>query len=511
MKRTTAKIIGTSCVVATLATSLWLTPKIALRNDISNTRANVTNNQEYIEELNRIEDDLDVVFENKELLEHLKKLRTELTIRDLRNIKKVDIPNTLTDTNLSDLKYLINLETLHIKDNEIDLSDIKYNSKLTNLSLSGCKVKNNEDIPNSVKYLSLINSYVEDNKFVVPYDTTNLSFSNTTVSNVVFKNPTNPNIFYFSGNTIFDLENIKDCSNINSLTLIECPNIKNGSVLSNFKDIEHLTIDDYSPIWLTFDTFKTLNNLEEEQKEQLKKEIRTLDKIAKSLVPFEMEDYEKVNKIVRNVMSRVTYDKNVLEKIEGYEALISMYEKQPIYHVLNGEDGICTNYACLFTALANRVGLENYLQQNDLHSWNLVKEDNKDTYSSYDTVELDKNISVLKDEQGNPIINEERNSLYYLKHYEEDRLYYYDFDYEKINSDNYEAPIELRETTDKDFTLGYINPNTIDRKNAKELARIKTILIEVLILEAIALFLKATETIKELKEDIKEFKTKKFN
>ena len=504
MKETTAKIIGTSCVVAALATSLWITPKIALRNDISNTRANITNNQEYIEELNSIEDDLDVVFENKELLEHLKKLSTELTIRDLRNIKKVDIPHTLTDTNLSDLKYLINLETLHIKDNEIDLSDIKYNSKLTNLSLSGCHIKNNEDIPNSIKYLSLINTYVEDNKFVVPYDTINLSFSNTTVSNVVFKNPTNLNLFYFSGNTIFDLDNIKDCTNINSLTLIECPNIKNGSVLSNFKDIEYLTIDDYSPIWLTFDTFKNLNNLDEEQSEQLKKEIRALDKIAKSLVPFEMDDYEKVNKIVKNVMSRIEYDKNVLEKVDGYESLISLYEKEPIYHVLNSEDGICINYACLFTAIANRVGLDNYLQQNELHAWNLVKEQNEDTYSSYDTVELDKNISVLKDESGKPVINEEKNSLYYLKYNEEDRLYYYDFDYEKIDSENYEAPIELREKTDKEYTLGYINPNTIERTNARELVRIKTIIIELLVLEALALFLKMTSIVKEVKKEIKE-------
>lgn len=482
MKKKTTKIIGTTCLVAALATATWVSPSIVLSDDIANTKANTTNNQVYINELTAIEDTVEVKFHNKELFNLIAQQYPDLTTGKLREIEVLSIDTQLTNNDLSDLKYLINLKGLVIKNNFVNLDDLKYNAYLCNLTLDYCSVTNFASLPNSIKTLEIYNTDVTDDKIIAPYETEIIVLSESAFNGLALKNKEALKHFNFSGYNIFDLTSISGCPNLRSIILTTCPNVRNGQVLSEYHDIDIISLDDYAPIWIDKNTIYYLDNIDQVMKEQIIKEVRNLDKIAESLVPFEIPDTEKVSKITRNVMSRVKYDEAILNDEENSAEISAKYNDNPIYYALKGEDGVCVNYACLFTALANRVGLDHYQQRSASHTWNVVKKSSDSEYKGYDTTQLDTQNAILKDENGNPTISD-RETLYYLLHEGEDSLYYYNFDTESIPSSDYDGIVEKKDNVDLSYELGYINPNTEERVLERQKVRVTTLGIGVIITE----------------------------
>lgn len=448
--------IGSKCICTGVVLSILLSPQLT-KAEVNYTEADLVNNPIYLEELTKIEEDYTINFQNKELYKIIEnQLGKKITVKDLRDIKTLEI-NKLSDTNLNDLKYLINLESLTILENEINLSDLKYNKNLKTLALMGCTLTNTKDLPNSIEKIEYTLSDIKDKTLTVPFNTYQLAINDTLFSNIHLKNPTNLTYLSFTGYSILDLEVFKECSNLLKCEFKYCPNIKNGNILTTLQNLEMLVLDDYTSIWLDTESLRNLNCIDENNKEDILKKSKELDKIAHSLVPFEMSEEDKVRSIVLNIASRLEYDTSALDDSELAKSLSNEYNRLPITYALQGE-GVCINYACLFTALANRVGLTNYQNFSETHTWNIIKEN--DEYNAYDVTNMDSKEALLKDNSSTPIIDEDHTYQYYFDINNEECLYYYDFEPSKINNTTFRSviysPTEL-ENTD----IGYVEDLTI--------------------------------------------------
>ncbi len=84
-----------------------------------------------------------LVFENKELETLLKKkfLTDKLTFANLKLLHSLEIKE-LKDTNLSDLKYVTNLEKLTLTDMSIDGKDLEFNQNLKTLTIKEGTLEN---------------------------------------------------------------------------------------------------------------------------------------------------------------------------------------------------------------------------------------------------------------------------------------------------------------------------------------------------------------------------------
>ena len=168
-----------------------------------------------------------------------------------------------------------------------------------------------------------------------------------------------------------------------------------------------------------------------------------------------MPDEEKVRGITLNVASRIEYDYTVQNQEEIADQVSSEYNKYPITYALDG-NGVCINYACLFTALANRVGLENYQDISPKHTWNMAEIDGE--YRAFDITNIDGEYAILRGNNNQPYKNENQTYQYYFNLHDEDQLYYYNFNPDTvIGTDHKGELVELTEVGE--YNIGYVKNN----------------------------------------------------
>ena len=426
----------TNTGVALIATTPIPIPPYINKKVIPYTQTDITNNVVFVSELRKIEENYQIKFKNKELYEILKKqLGENFTINDLRKVRELTI-DSLSNPDLSDLKYLINLKKLTIMNTStINLGDLKYNINLNSLILYASKENNTNELQNNIDYLELIATEITDNDLFIPYNTTSLRIYGTLFDSFNIKNPSNLNFFSYNSFSILDLNCLSNCTNLFNVNISVSPNIKNSHILASLPHLTVLKLDDYAPIWLDKETLNSLNCLDEETKTSLLLEIDELDKIASSIISKSASDTEKIRAITLNISNRLEYDLNANGTEEEAINLAIGYNMTPIVDALKGK-GVCINYACLFTALANRLGLDNYQDISTNHTWNLVKTNG--AYKGYDITNIDLPYAVL--ESNNEIyFNLESDYTTFFNTNQEEQLYFYGFNPEEIPNEGFKG------------------------------------------------------------------------
>ena len=344
-------------------------------------------NVAFSEELACLYYEEEVCFKNQELY----KLVREQTLgkvnqESLRSISVLDIGG-LQNSDLSDLKYLPNLGVLQVHGMDVDCLDLQYNQNLICLNLEDGTIANTEVLPNSIATLLMSGVKCDSQDIVVPYCTTNLVLNNCIFKNIVFKGKLLLEHFTLIGDAMLDLGCLEGCLNLKEINLRGCSNLKNVDVLTTFKELDTVTLDDYATIYLNSKILSKLPVLQDE-KESLKKEIRELERIVASLgVDKNATDEEKIEAISLYILEHIQYDVEVLGEQGAYQEKVYYYNTYPIRSVLEGSEGICINYACFFKALANRLGLDSYQLFSEEHTWNAVRMD--DGLVCYDLTMLD--------------------------------------------------------------------------------------------------------------------------
>lgn len=376
------------------------------------TQNDIKNNKEYVYELQEIRKE-PIIFENKDFYNEL--INQGLDLTNPSTIKSITITNSLLNTNFSDLKYFTNLTDLTIENNDINLDDIKYNTNLLSLNIKNSKLSNFTSIPNTVYNLNIQDTEIEDSSITVPYNTKYLTVTNVPFNYLHLKNPLALKKLSIIGNCFLDMDAIKDCQNLQKLKLVRVANVANSDILPSLVSITELELDDYAPIWLSKDTFHELKI----DNQQLLNEILELDLLALELTKDCKTQEEQIKAITVYILNSLSYD-NDYTKEE-----LSTYNDNPINYGLNKKEGICINYASLFTALANRAGIDTYQIYSDAHTWNLIYTDNVPSF--IDLTMLDtKVISEILDEAGIKHVElPNANSIDIINNNQESSLYHY--------------------------------------------------------------------------------------
>ena len=309
------------------------------------------------------------------------------TNQNLSEITSLVINGPLNNEDLSELKYLRNLETLTITDTRINCEDIKYNQKLKNLYIYNSPVLFTENIPNTVQTLC-----INDSKIIidlsVPYNTKNLVLNNTTFDKFLLRHPENLVYFNLETDSLLDMKCLEKCENLMYLYLLKTPNVSNPEILSKLPKLESLAIDDHSASWLTEKLFNKLPIESNETTARIKAEIIKLDNLAKEIIPNKnISIEEKIKRITLYILNNFEYDLDIYYNLEeNYDLAVEMNE-EPLKYVLNNQEIICINYTALFQALARRCGIETYQVFSYDHAWNYIKIN--DDYRYHDVTNLD--------------------------------------------------------------------------------------------------------------------------
>lgn len=451
------KLIKKTIVATILSGSLLLFPQVASASSIeSNPLYDETFHSE-LEYLNNLDS---ITFQNVDLYNIISSKVKELNTNTIKDIKTLTIDKPLTNTDLSDLKYLPNLKFLIIKNNTLDLSNLLYNQELTSLQLDNCIINNSESLPNSISSLYLNNCYITSGTLTTPYNLTSLFINYTPISKLALKNPSNLKNLSLIGNSYLSLTDIEECYNLASLTIKYNPSIKDSYILSDLS-LSSLILDEYASIWLDKDILDTLpisNDIEKE----IVTSINIIDNIYSSLNDSSLTDEEKVKKISLYIINNYYYNEHVANNEKENEEITTKLNISPI-STLNEEDGIiCINYACLFQALANRMGLTSYEINSFNHAYNGLNLDNNLYYydlTTLDTVDnnlLNEIFTSTKDIPYYHLVNEDLTESIYegsilpiidspsftdIGYYNEEELSFDDFIYNKYTFPIYSAYI----------------------------------------------------------------------
>lgn len=409
--------------------------------------------------------------------------------RYLDQITELEITEPLTDTDISDLRHLTNLQRLTIKNNTIDMSNLSYNLNLTELTLSNCTVRNFSNLPNSVKTIDFEQVTSEDNSFDLPYFTESIRLTECNIRNLRFKNPASLKTIYISGNSFIDAEEISKCTNLEKLTILFCLNVKNAEKIVNLPNLQSFSTDDYATVWMSVDTLEQLP-MQNGFITRLAPEIRELDGIANTIKGISETDEDKIRNISIFIINQLSYDEEVKKGLaeqkqleerqkesdrliigDSYamkraESLITAYNYDPIRSSLYSNSGVCINYTALFQALINRVGLNGYSIISGEHAYNAVNINGQDKGFDLTAVDSDKPYTI-----DNGTIHRLENltaeDLFNVGN--EQYLYSYNFDLDRYFNNGYE-PDNLPAIIDDIITLGYVPDNSIIqvRRNFKD-------------------------------------------
>lgn len=357
-----------------LCGALTLGENMYLASQIPYTSEDLKRTGSFVTSLKTIENTSIIEFENKELETYFKNSLGEITPEKIKGIKELVIDCTLTDNNYSDLKYFTNLEELTIRNATIDLKDLEYNQSLKQLNLIDSTVTNTKSIPNTVCSLAFLNCILADDLMYLPYHLGNLAIYQTGFTNIKPKNPHELRWFFLDSNiSKVDLSFLNNCSRIEEIKLATCPNVTHPEALKTIPKNCKVYLDDYAPIWLDLETYNSLNVVSEYD---LSQEIDMLDHIASALVPdMEVDEATKLAEISNFIIANLQYSQDVIDENKDYENIADSLNRYPIKYALDINDSydeVCINYACLFQALANRVGIESTQLMSEFHTWNIV-------------------------------------------------------------------------------------------------------------------------------------------
>ena len=492
-------------IVTTLATGIsHIATNIKYPEEvIPFTQEDKTYNIRFNEELASILKQEEITFSNPELETIIKKqLGGEITKEGLLSINSLEILNTLSNNDFSDLKYLPNLHTLDIYDNTINIDDLKYNQDLMFITFNHCTLSNTQSLPNSIETLFVDDSIILDKEVIVPYYATSVYFKKSVANNIRFKNPTILEKLYITSDVMFDMNNIKHCTNLKDLTIFMSSNIKNAHVLKDLS-LESIFIDEYSAIWLDMETLKTLP-LPEEDKLIVGDLISKLDSVANTLVPDKSVDTkEKIEKITLYLLEKLNYDYDAINAPDETDDRVETYNCYPLSTSLEGDLGICINYSAMYQALSNRVGLDTYQLFNDVHAWNATKID--DEYKGYDLTYL---------ELGPVVEIKNLNEFYMLKNTtvekmlqndEGNKLCFYEFDVDQILDGNHIAHYTPEQIKDYILNIGYINDNSLIKvlyKSQAKVFQLNTLMKSYLILSLATIIFEALKYSRERKYNL---------
>ena len=453
--------------------NLIYTPK---KDQIPYTSQDITNNTLFEEELNYIIEEQNITFKNKELEEIIKEqLKTDITKENLETITSLEITNKLNNPDLSDLKYLSNLLSLTIWDNDINLTDIKYNQNLLYLYIHNSNIKNTKDIPNSTESLYIEDSLCIDSEFIIPYYTKSIYLLTNVSNNIRLKNPKILESLTIVNDVVLDMNNLKECTNLNTLNIYLCSNIKNSNILRNLPSLKEVNLDEYASIWLDN---KTLNKLpiDNIKKAEISALIEQLDNIALSLIQDKkLTQDEKITLISLYLLDNLEYDEKSVEEYETDKSGVTDYNVSPISTALETKQGVCVNYACLFQALANRLDIDSFQYFSKQHTWNGVKLDNE--YMCYDIASLELGAILDLEEYEKLVMVENKTAADFIRMNDTENLYFYEFNLDEMTNIAYNTTYEPQVLKETILNIGYINENSLIKiieNNEIKLAKMNT-------------------------------------
>lgn len=348
---------------------------------------NILFNQEFYDELEYLNNIDSITFNNEELYNIVSSaVGGKLTTENIKEIKSLEITEPLSNTDLSDLKYLTNLRFLTIKNNPIDASYLQYNQQLNSLSFYNCELYSTSKLPNSISYISIDSTIIPDGVLSTPYNISTLVLYNSPISKLDLKNPSNLKRLEIYNNSYISLTDIEQCSNLHTIIINRTSSIKDSYILSILPSLKELYLDEYASIWLDKETLDSLP-IDKDTKKQISTSLNIIEDILTKIKDDNLTEEEKINKIIIYLIKNYNYNPYVSEKIGDYQKISYECNIKPISS-LTREDGIvCINYSCLFQALANRLGLDANEIQNDIHAWNSINIDGQIKY--FDSTSLD--------------------------------------------------------------------------------------------------------------------------
>lgn len=445
-------IILTSTIIATLFVNQYSPQPLKKPLNSELTTSDLEQNQEILNNLNNLKK-LDpaspFVFSNNQIktivYQKLKKDSHErITLKELQNIKELNIELTTNEfIDLTDLKYMSNLQTLTINKASFDANDLSNNIKLRQLDLKKCHFYNSQDLPNSIYSLHLYGSKCHDEVFKVPYYTGSLFIDNSNINNLSFKTPSNIAELIFNSTSTFDFKCLEGINQTFYLSLTYAPNVINTSSIKKLNSNILIYTNDYGAIWLTQDIVDYLDKrllLYDIDKNELKEEITYLDNLTKKIITPNLTAEEKINLITQEVINQIEYDPKVINDDEEADKLSENYNRYPLKSIILNKEkaGVCINYACLFTALANRANISTYVICSTNHAWNYAQF--TDDYYCIDPTSLDTDQPIFYDSENTTfyeVNNDYKNTIDYLQSEEKNQLAYYQFPKERMTSLTY--------------------------------------------------------------------------
>ena len=463
------------------------------------TEEDNVNNLIFNDELNAILNQDEISFSNPGIESIIgKELNGPITKEGLSSIASLEINSHLDNNDFSDLKYLPNLVTLDIYDNTINLEDLKYNQNIVVLTLTNCTISNTQYLPNSINSLYIDDSTITDQEVIIPYYTKNVYLKKTIANNLKLKNPSILESLFIASDVMLDLNNLKECINLKSLTIFLCSNVRNAHVLKGLTSLEKIVIDEYAAIWLDLETLQTLP-LSDEDKLLIADLIYKLDSVANTLISdVNISEKEKINKIILYLLEKLDYDYEAVIESVVNDDKVSNYNFSPLTTSFEGNLGVCINYACMFQALCNRVGLDTCQLFNSNHTWNAIKIDSE--YKGYDLTYLDIGPIVKVEDRDELCIIEDTTIEEMIQKGKENFLFYYEFDLDKVLDEDHVADYTPQEISSYILNIGYINENSLFKLIYKNEAKIYKLDIYVLCFLAFSIGTIILETIMYRKE-----------
>lgn len=436
MKLKNKSTIKSAILAVSLTMSIFESSNIAYAKELANTGAT------YVKEVTKDFQSEEICFKNTELKEIITNIiGVPITISKLNTITNLNIETTLKDTNLSDLKYLTNLSELIISNNYIDCSYLKDNLKLTNLVMKRCVIKNTSELPSSLRGFQAGSCTINDETLYLKENICTLALSSTDFKKIKLTNPEKLLTLYYSNYALLDMKIFEDCYNLQNITLRHCPNVTNAYILNNFTKAQNMSLDEYAALWIDKETISNLNTINQELKDTILELIDELDIITSQIITEDMNEEKKINSIIAYVLSEIEYDDKVKEPTEEGVFLSHYYNDYPLSTSLEGDYGVCVNYAVLFKALANRCGIDNYQPSSKTHTWNMVRLEGDLQYKAYDLTRLDYEkaiileYDILKQQYYQRLYN--TSTITYINNGDTSKLCYYNFDYQNIEDEAY--------------------------------------------------------------------------
>lgn len=327
----------------------------------------------------------------------LKTDKDKLEVADVASLQTLTVSDKKV-SNLDGLQYLVNLENLDLKNNDInDIKPIASLIKLRNVNLSNNKISNINPLE---RLKNIITLYLDDNDIEDISSIANLnklltlSISKNKIKNVdALKETQRILILNIYGTLVEDLKPISSLENLKTLNLANTQ-ITDISPLKDNKKLSSLNI--IGTAVLDISPLKSLSNLtsfyyESSTKTEINDELFINNAIlvsrAKSIIDTiikpNMSDLDKELAIHDYIILHSEYD------FQGYVNGSVSSDAHTPYGVLVKGVGVCDGYASSMKALLGMVNVKSYIvtgKSFDLssmpigHAWNLVTIEGKNYY-----------------------------------------------------------------------------------------------------------------------------------